>query len=215
MNKRFFSLINGKAIHIAPKTKIIPAVEFSTLLDAKNILEQAKEDAENYKMKIAIDCEKIKAQAELDGFHKGFEEWATHIAQLETEIQNVRKESEKAIVPIALKAAKKIVGKEIELSEETIVDIVLNYLKAVSAHKQITIYVSKKDLNILEMNRNRLKDMFESLEVLSIRERPDIEPGGCIIETEGGIINAKLENQWTLMEKAFKGMMKENIEPAK
>ena len=35
-----------------------------------------------------------------------------------------------------------------------------------------------------------------------------IEPGGCIIETEAGIINAQLENQWRSLENAFESFMK-------
>ena len=31
-----------------------------------------------------------------------------------------------------------------------------------------------------------------------------MEPGGCLIETEAGIINAQLENQWRSLEAAFK-----------
>lgn len=215
MIKRFFSLIHDKAVHVAPKVKFIPSSEFSSLLNAKDILEAVKEDAEKYKATVAAECEKLKEEAEKIGFNKGFEAWAKELARLENEIAKIRSDSEKAIIPIALKAAKKIVGKEIELSNETILNIVLNYLKAVSTHKKITIYVSRKDLSILENNRQQLKDVFESLEALSIRERSDIEPGGCIIETEGGIINAKLENQWEVIETAFKVMLKEQLKTAK
>lgn|GEM_PF-257646 len=209
MNKQFFSFIHGGSIHIAPKHKSIPADQFSSLLEAKQILDKAKEDAEKYKLEVSIECEQLKEAAENIGFTLGFQSWVEHIEKLESEIVKVRKDSQKMIVPIALKAAKKIVGREIELSEETIVDIVLNYLKAVTTHKKITIYVSKKDLNVLEKNRTRLKSVFESLETLSIREKADIEQGGCIIETEGGIINAKLKNQWEVMEKAFQTLMKD------
>jgi len=209
VNKQFFSFIHGGSIHIAPKHKSIPADQFSSLLEAKQILDKAKEDAEKYKLEVSIECEQLKEAAENIGFTLGFQSWVEHIEKLESEIVKVRKDSQKMIVPIALKAAKKIVGREIELSEETIVDIVLNYLKAVTTHKKITIYVSKKDLNVLEKNRTRLKSVFESLETLSIREKADIEQGGCIIETEGGIINAKLKNQWEVMEKAFQTLMKD------
>ena len=111
-------------------------------------------------------------------------------------------------MPVALKAAKKIVGREMELSDEAIVDIVSNTLKSVSQHKKITIYVNKKDLDALERNRSRLKEIFETLDVLSLRERNDIAPGGCIVETEGGIINAQLENQWRILENALEMLIK-------
>lgn len=215
MNKRFFSLIHGGTVHIAPKKKFIAAEDFSDLLDSKEVLEKVHEDVKKYKEQIVKECEILKEEAERQGFMKGFESWANRVASLENEIIEIRKSTENSIIPIALKAAKKIVGKEIELSQNIIVDIVSNYLKAVSTHKKITIYVSKKDLNDLETHRQKLKDLFESLEALSIRERLDLEPGDCVIETEGGIINAKLENQWTIMENAFKAMLKEENETGK
>lgn len=207
MKKKFFSLIHGDSIHVAPETRIIPASEFSIALEAYQIVEEAKKDALKYKQEVAAEIEKLKEQAQKEGFEAGFQKWVEHIEKVEQEIINVRKDTEKMALPVALKAAKKIVGRELETSEDAIVDIVSTTLKAVVTHKKITIYVNKKDLEALEKNRNRIKDMFENLEILNLRERSDIEPGGCIIETEGGIINAQLENQWRILENAFEKMM--------
>jgi type III secretion protein L len=60
----------------------------------------------------------------------------------------------------------------------------------------------------LEAAKSQIKKVFEHLESLSIQERSDIEPGGCMIETEAGIINAQLENQWRSLEIAFESFMK-------
>jgi type III secretion protein L len=208
VSKKIFSLIYGDKNKVAANQRIIPADSISQLMDAQEVLTKILEDAEKYKLDVAKECEKLKAQAQNAGFAEGYQKWAEHIAKLEEEINKVRQDLEKMLIPVALKAAKKILGREIELSEETIVDIVSNALKAVSQHKKITIYVNKKDLEPLERNRSKLKDIFESLEALSIRERNDIARGGCIIETEGGIINAELDNQWTALEKAFSNLMK-------
>lgn len=193
---------------MAPKSKILPASEISHLLDGESVLRKIREDAKQYRIDVTEEAEKIKEQAQAEGYEEGFKSWAEHVAKLEEEIASVRSEIEKLIIPVALKAAKKIVGREIELSETAIVDIVANSLKAVSTHKKINVYVNKKDLEALERHKPRLKDMFENLEAFSIRERNDIQPGGCIIETEGGIINAQLENQWRTLEKAFDMLMK-------
>lgn len=203
MSKKIFTLIYGQPHKVLPNTRIIPAEDIGTMLDANEVLEKVKEDAEQYKIDIAKECEVLKQQAQKDGFDAGYQQWGNQIAALEAEIKKVREDLEKMLIPVALKAAKKIVGKEIELSENTIFDIVSNALKAVSQHKKITIYVNKKDLEPLEKNRSKLKNLFESLEALSIRERTDVARGGCIIETEVGIINAQLENQWSALERAF------------
>lgn len=206
--KKYFTLINGSAVHQAGKGKIIPAESFSELLESHQLIEKVQKDGEDYRLSVAKECEKLKEKAQKEGYEEGFKAWVEHIAKLEEEIIQVRKDLEKMLGPVALKAAKKIVGREIELNDDTIVDIVSNSLKAVSQHKKIAIYVNKKDLEILERNRAKLKQLFENLEVLSLRDRADIAPGGCVIETEGGIINAQLENQWRTLESALDALFK-------
>lgn len=205
--KKCFTLINGEEVVLGPDSKVIPAEEFSTLMSANEVLEAVKKDAENYRLQVLKECEKLKEAAQQEGFEEGFRQWLEHVAALEDEVVQVRKDLEKMLIPVALKAAKKIVGREIELSDETIVDIVSNALKQVAQHKKVTIYVNPKDLERLEHSRMRLRKIFESLEVLSLRPRNDITLGGCVIETEGGIINAQIENQWRSIEQAFERVM--------
>lgn len=214
MKKKFFSLIHGDSVHAAPETRIISASEFSKAMEAYQVLEEVKKDALKYRQEVAEEVEKLKEQAQKEGFEEGFKKWLEQIANVEEEVIKVRKETEKVALPVALKAAKKIVGRELELSENAIVDIVSNSLKAVVTHKKITIYVNKKELEAMEKNRPRIKELFENLEILILRERADVESGGCIIETEGGIINAQLENQWRILENAFEKMMKKQQEKA-
>lgn len=211
MSKQIFALIHGGTVHPAPNSKVISAEAFSVLITAEDILKNVRVDAELYKKEVVTECEQIKEVARQEGYEEGFKMWGEHIAKLEAEIVKVRHDVEKMVIPVAIKAAKKIVGKEIELSNETIVDIVSSNLKAVSQHKRVTIYVNKNDLSIIELSRDRLKKMFENLEVLSLRERSDIKTGGCVIETEGGIINAQLENQWRILETAIETILKPKI----
>lgn len=206
--KKIFTLINQGEIHLSPEVKFLPKEEVGELLNGKELLDKIQEDAENYRKEVVLECEKLKENAQTEGYEEGFKNWVEHVAALEKEIVKVRQEFEKVLIPIALKAAKKIVGREIQLNEETIVDIIANALKPVVTHKKITIYVNKKDFEAVEKNKPRLKQLFESLEAFLVRERGDIEQGGCVIETEGGIINAQLENLWRILERAFDQLMK-------
>lgn len=203
MSTKFFNLISGDELHRGPQSKIIPADSFSTLLDAYEVLEHIKEDAEKYRLDVTKECEQLKAHAEEEGYEEGFKKWSEQLVKLEEEIERVYQEMEKLIIPVALKAAKKIVEREIEQSNTAIVDIVAANLRAVSQHKKVNIYVNRKDLETLEKNKPRLKEVFENLESMSIRDRDDISPGGCIIETEIGIVNAQIEHRWRVLEKAF------------
>jgi type III secretion protein L len=212
-NKKFFTLIRGDTIHVAPQSKIIPADVFSTLQTAEEVLEQIKKDAEKYRLDVSKECEHIKEVAFKEGYEEGLKQWTEHLIALEKEIELVHKELQHLVIPVALKAAKKIVGREIETSSDVIVDIVAANLKAVASHKKVIIYVNKKDFSALDQQKNRIKGFFEELESLTIRERADVQPGGCIIETEGGIINAQLENRWRVLEKAFEALAQSRSSP--
>ena len=162
---------------------------------------------EELKKKTAIEAEEEKKSGFEQGYQEGLESFNKHLFALDRELQELRAEIQKKLLPLTLSAARKIIGEELKIHPDRIVDIVLNSLKPVTQHKKIIIYVNKSDLDILEQERPKIKDIFEHLQSLSIQERDDIEPGGCIIETEAGIINAQLENQWRALESAFESFM--------
>jgi len=204
---KMFTLLYGKEVHLTGDTKVLSASEFATLNTAEELLRSIREDAERYRKEVIEECEHLKAEAARDGFASGFATWSKQLATLEERNVGLEHVYEQVLAPVALKAAKKIVGNELQQREVVIVDIVSKTLKAVAQHKRIVIWVNKQHLHALEEQRPRLKALFEDLQVLSIRERDDIAPGGCVVETEGGIINAQLENQWQILEEAFETMM--------
>jgi type III secretion protein L len=205
---KFFSLLSTSEVRVAPGTKVIPAEEFSTLRTAEEILHIVQSEAAEYRKETLIEAEKLKERAYQEGFEEGLTSLNKHLFALDQELSLLRDNVQKKILPLALIAAKKIVGEELRLHPDRIVDIVLNSLKAVTQHRKIIIYVNKVDLAALEKNKAKLKKAFEHLDSLSIQERQDIEPGGCMIETEAGMINAQLENQWRALETAFESFMK-------
>ncbi len=208
MNTKFFSLFSGEEVRMAPGEKILPAKEYSSLHKASEILRRVKKDTLIFQKNAAIEAEKIKELAFQEGFQEGLESFNKHLLILSEEIQILRTEIQQKIMPLALKAARKIVGEELKLHPDRIVDIVLTALKPATQHRKVAIFVNKADLEALEANKPKIKQIFEHLESLSIQERDDIEPGGCIIQTEAGIINAQLENQWRALEAVFTTFMK-------
>ena len=203
-----FTLISKKQVSRSSGRKIIPAKEFSSLKEADEILQEVKEESEQFKGQTLEECEVLKESASRDGYQTGLEKFNAVLLRLSEEMGKIQEECAQQILPIALKAAKKIVGEELQILPERITDIVMQALKPVTQHHRIKIYVNKVDLDILEKNKSKIKKILEQAENFSIQERMDVEPGGCIIETEAGIINAQLDNQWRALEAAFKQFMK-------
>jgi type III secretion protein L len=200
---KFFSLIYQGEVHPATEDKIVPAEDFSTLMEADEILRHAQEDAEDYKKQTEQECQQLKEEAEQAGFAEGLEQFNQHLMHFDKQLRLLKSDLQKQILPLTLKAAKKIVGEQLDLHPETIVEIVIQALAPITHHHRYTIYVNKADKEILEEHKPKIKQILEQVQILTIQERNDIAPGGCIIEWEGGILNVTLENQWRALESAF------------
>lgn len=205
---KFFSLIYQGEIHPAEEDKVIPAEDFSTLMTAQEILQRAKEDAEDLRKNVDKECEELREKAKKEGFEEGLSQFNEHLLSFEQNVRHLKIDLQKQILPLALKAAKKIVGKELESHPEAIVEIVIQALAPVTQNHRITIYVNKAEKDALEANKPKIKALLEHIQTFSIQERADVSAGGCIIETESGIINASIENQWRALEAAFEKYMK-------
>ncbi len=205
--QKIFTLISGETIHIAPTGRVIRAEDYSQALSAAELMDKVHADIEAYKAQVAAECEALKEEAQRQGFEEGFAAWTSKVAEMERQTQQVSRANEKMILPIALQAAKKIVGQELELSQTAIASIVATKLRAVSQHKRIVVYVNPKEYEKVDKQRPQLRELFERLETFAIRPREDVRPGGCVIETEAGIINAQLDNQWEIIEQAFQSVL--------
>ncbi len=200
-------LFKGEEVHL-PAERVIKAKQFSALLEAIELLPIAQKDAEEYKQSVVREVELSKEVAEAKGFQEGMEKWGEQLASLQKQAEELAKEVEGRIAPIAVAIAKKLVGYEIEMNEG-VRAMISQTLKSVTLHKRITIYVNPADIELLEAHKAEFKKMFEELEVFSFQERPDIDRGGCIVETEAGIIDAQLPKLWQVIEKNFERLLQQ------
>ncbi len=203
-----FSLIEKGDVYKTSENKILKAEEFSKLLQIEELLEITSNEVQRIKDQALSDKESLKQQGYEDGKQEGLALFNHQMIYLDQKVKQMEHEMQKIVLPLALKAAKKIVGAQIDLNPDTIVEIVQQALKPVRQNHEIKIIVSKQDKEALESGKEKLKSLFDHLRILTIEEREDLTPGSCIIETESGIINASLDNQWRALEAAFEAFFK-------
>lgn len=200
-------MINGEEVRLEKK-KIIPKEELEIILETTELLERAKQEIADLKKELKEEAKQEKAAAYEAGYQEGLTKFNEHVLFFGEKIKELRHLMQQQMLPLVLKTTKKIVGELIRLHPETIVDIVLQAIKSVLQCKYIKIYVHRQDLESLEKKKEAIKELFDQIESFQIEERSDIEQGGCVIETERGILNATLENQFRALENAFEAHMK-------
>lgn len=204
----YFTLFDGTQIKKGNHDKIIPKEEFSTLLDAKEVLGKAHEAVEQLKKEHEQKAAVAKQQAKEEGFQEGLLELNKHILWFEQQVRDMQATMQSQVLPLALKAAKKIVSDNLKLNPDVIVEIVMQTLKPVVQNTEVKLLVNKEDREIIEASKDKIKSMLERVQSFSIEDRAEISPGSLMIETETGIINATLENQWRALEAAFEAFMR-------
>lgn len=109
---------------------------------------------------------------------------------------------ERDVLRLAVKIAEKIIGRELQRDPETVADTVAKALRNVRRNELISIHVNPAEAATVESCRQRL-DPTGRARFLEVVADPSVAIGGCLIETESGAVDAKLETQLRVLERAL------------
>ncbi|MBT4763306.1 MAG: hypothetical protein HOO06_16550 [Bdellovibrionaceae bacterium] len=180
------------------KKKLETKIENQILEELKDIEEKAYREAFNLGM--------------IEGEKKAYSEKSEEIKQrliiLEEFLENTKvlykklfEKNENTLIRLMFGFASKIALFEIDKQPEKIVTIVKETMDLIQGDIKSNIIISDKDKEFLdEIKENVTKD-FEFLNKVEFSTSEEIQPGGCIIETNFGVIDASIEERidkvWT------------------
>lgn len=114
------------------------------------------------------------------------------IAGLET---RMLKEVEGEVVRAAVRVAAEILAAEMQLRDDAVVDVAATALVAARTARDINLRVNPRDAAALRAGKERLVANLTRAKDLEIREDRRVSPGGVLIETESGVVDAQLSTQ--------------------
>jgi flagellar assembly protein FliH len=97
--------------------------------------------------------------------------------------------------------AREVIREELKISRESVLAIVRRALEEVTLSRQATIRVNPLDVASLRESKELLIASASSLRSLEIVDDPSIL-GGCVIETDGGAVDATVDGQLARLEVA-------------
>lgn len=154
-------------------------------------------------------------QGEKAGMEKGakkIEPVLNNFRQALTELEKTGKQlfrhAEEQTVDLALAVARKIVCHEVSLNREVVINVVKEALKRVADQEKITIRVNPVDVELIRDPRCQLSSVLEKGESIIVEADACIPAGGCMIDTQLGGIDARIEEQLKTIEEAFKAELK-------
>lgn len=199
---------NSEAKNIIEEAKILYAdIIDEANTEAMKIIESAKEEVEERKKE-----EYEKAYQE--GFEKGYYEGKleadsiiSHAMEIKNCLENrksaILKEAEEEVIHIVIEISKKIIGQELQQSNEAIISLIKQALERSSFKNKISIKVSSEDYKYVVENKEFIESLVEGVSEIDIIEDKFLFKGDCIVDTPAGQINSSVELQMKELEQAF------------
>jgi type III secretion protein L len=168
-------------------------------VEARSIVEAAERQAQMLLDDAIRRREDTLEAGRKQGYREGLAQWVEALAEMKHARESLDAKYEAEMVRLSVKVAEKIIGEELRTRPETIVSIVRECLSGIRNSKNLTIRVSSAER---EEVLQRVDSLNREVGLCSIQVLADaaVSPGGCIVESERGIVDARLETQLRRLE---------------
>lgn len=182
-------------------------------------------------MRAIQEAERIREQAWREGYQRGYEAGyaeglnearrhaATELqhtlerlhAQVEEVCRALRAEhhaylqhAEQQLVELAIEVARKVVREELRLQPEHVLAVVREVLRRLQGFGRVRVRVHPLDVELVRRQRPLLLQVVDGIEAIEIVEDRRVGQGGCIIETEQGVYDARIDTQLSELERTIR-----------
>lgn len=171
-------------------------------IDDRNLVSRAQEESEN-----------IKKSAFEEGYRAGLEKAQTdlevfrnNLAQFMSAQKDVFEYIAPDILEISVDIAKKIIKKEVESDPQVLINTIVDVLKTVSKNEpKIIIKVKPQAVQFIKDTIPNITYQYGIDSKINIIADPSIEEGGCVFQTNNGIVDASIDTQLEIIKKALEG----------
>jgi flagellar biosynthesis/type III secretory pathway protein FliH len=176
---------------------------------AKAVIQTAQQDAAKIREEAKALLSRVEQEMERskqEGFNQGKQEGMENVLEMLVRVKELRAklftDNEKEIVRLVFEIAKKIIGREFNQNDKAIMNVIRLALSDAVGDK-IVVRLNPKDYEIVRKNEKELVEAVETGTSLNFKEDLDVQPGGCVVDTDIGTIDAQLDTQLHAIKKAL------------
>jgi len=184
------------------------APDFSYLKDdaqreAEQLLENARNEAEEIKRNAYQEGQQQGHREALDKLQGHIREAFKIIDQANLERKKIIEQASEDILNLSIQMAAKVTHSEISTRPEVLMNILAEAANKISDRDQVTVKVNAADFEFIKSKREQVEDLIDGVKKLNIVADKKVGPGGVIIETQMGYVDARLETKMAVIQEAF------------
>jgi flagellar biosynthesis/type III secretory pathway protein FliH len=182
----------GAGAEAATEPKLVKKDQFSAMLDAVTILDAAREQARAVLRDAEARRDDVFRQAREEGEAEGLARYEQALLDAHAAVERYLAEAEPQLVRLSAAIARKLVGEELRTHPDAIVRMVREALATTRRAKEITVKVHPS--SVAELKAALPPE-------IAIAASETAEPGDCVIESEFGVVDARVETQLAAIER--------------
>jgi type III secretion protein L len=182
--------------------KIVKNQILAARAEAAQILEEAEAFAAEIRREALEETSILRERAYREGMEKSLAEFEQNLLEALEIRERVWRETERDLLRLAIRLAEKIIGREIETDKKTVTEMVAAALQNARQQEKLTVRVNPSDLSLIEEEREKFLPSTRARFIDFVAD-PRVSSGGCLIESEVGTIDARLETQLRVLERAL------------
>lgn len=170
--------------------------------EAKEVADKIRAEAEEVLSQVKVEMERAKEQGVEEGRDEGLGSATERLIQLETIKEKFYDNAEPQVIKLVMTIAEKVIGKIVHENTNAIKSIVKQALESAIGEK-IVIRLNPDDYKGILASEAEYREILDKTKRIYFKEDETITQGGCIVETEVGTIDARLETQLKAIRKAL------------
>jgi type III secretion system HrpE/YscL family protein len=179
-------------------TRVLRAGQLQNLAEAEQVLARARTEAGAIMERARSEATHIRQ----DAAEEGRAQAAAILAAAGRRSFERLEQAETELTLLAVRIAEKLVGEQLRIHPETVTQIVTQCLRTCTSAQRIVMHLNPDDLPLVERELPTLRALVET-ELLVPQADPFISRGGCLLETELGQIDGRLETQLQALQEAL------------
>lgn len=196
-----FVEIKTDNLQLAPGLKVLKAKDYASYLDSQHLVEAANSKAESIIANAQQAYETEKQRGYQDGLAQAKIENAQTMVETLARCNDYYQQVEEKMTGVVLEAVRKIIDTFDDV--DTTVSVVREALQLVSNQKQVILHVHPEQVvEVREKVAGVLSD-FPEVGYVDVVADARLKNGGCILETEVGIIDASIDGQLHALKQAI------------
>lgn len=179
--------------------------------EAQTITSEAQQAAEQLKDEAMQQGKELGVQ---QGREEGHQEVAALLAQAAKIVDYAKQEREAIlascendILDLAISVAAKVIHTEIMINPEIVAAVVKDAIEKAKDQERVIIRINPADFETIVAEKQALYAILRRETGMELRADIGVETGGCVIETDYGAIDARIDTQLESVKNALRGVL--------